>query len=94
MRVHGIGELEAFCQERRDACNSLQAWKAEVEEAVWQRPQDIKDRYASASFLHDNIVIFNIRGNRYRLVTKVNYTGQIVLVKWIGTHAEYDRKTW
>jgi len=52
----------------------------------------IKRRYVTASFLAGNVAIFNVRGNRYRLVVKVNYPAQVVLVKWFGTHAEYDKE--
>ena len=54
-------------------------------------PKDIKNRYRSADFLADNRVIFDIGGNNYRLVVKVRYQGSIVLVEWVGTHAEYDK---
>lgn len=76
-----------------DAKGQLDAWYDEAVKAHWTGPQEIKDRYASASFLHNNMVIFNIKGNRYRLVVKVNYQSQIVSVKWFGTHAEYDKLT-
>lgn len=58
--------------------------------ATWQSPQDIKDVYAHASFVADNHVVFNIAGNRYRLIAHINHDYQIVYVKFIGTHAEYD----
>lgn len=61
-------------------------------QARWFGPIDIKRRYPSASFLAENVVIFNVRGNRYRLVVKVNYPAQLVLVKRFGTHAEYDKQ--
>jgi len=78
-------------QKHADAKGQLTAWFAEVEKAKWVGPSDLKQRYASASFLAGNVVIFNVKGNRYRLVSKVNYAGGIVLVKWFGTHAEYDK---
>ena len=67
-------------------------WIVEVRSANWKTPQSIKDRYRTADFLSGNRVIFNIKGNHFRLVAKVNYGYQIVLVEWIGTHAEYDQK--
>jgi mRNA interferase HigB len=75
-----------------DAKVSLDAWLTEAMQAQWMAPMDIKRRYATASFLGGNVVIFNVRGNRYRLVVKVNYSAQVVLVKWFGTHAEYDKE--
>ena len=64
----------------------------EVAGANWTGPQEIKDRYPSASILADNRVIFNIKGNSYRLLLKVRYQNGIVLIEWIGTHAEYDKQ--
>jgi mRNA interferase HigB len=75
-----------------DARRPVQAWLAEAECDRWTGPKDIKRRFASASILADNVVIFNIKGNRYRLAVKVHFSSGIVLVKWFGTHAEYDRK--
>ena len=75
-----------------DAKSQLDAWYHEVEKASWSGPQEIKERYSSASFLHKNIVIFNIKGNRYRLVVKVEYQSQVVFIKWFGTHADYDKQ--
>ena len=75
-----------------DAKSQLEAWYHEVDKAAWNGPQDIRDRYSSASILHKNIVIFNIKGNRYRLVVKVDYQSQFVFVKWFGTHADYEKQ--
>ena len=76
-------ELLATARRRHaDAQPSLDAWEAEATEANWIGPMDIKRRYSSASFLAGNVVIFNVRGNRYRLAVKVNYPAQLVLVKW------------
>jgi mRNA interferase HigB len=74
------------------AKGALEAWFDEAREATWAKPQDIKDRYRSASFLADNRLIFKIRGNRYRLVVKVRYQNGIVLIEWVGTHAQYNRQ--
>jgi len=68
------------------------AWILEAEEADWSGTADIKARFPSASFLSDNRVVFNIKGNRYRLEVKVSYEIKVVLVKWIGTHAEYSKR--
>ena len=72
---------------------SLDIWFDEASNAVWHTPQDIKNRYPSADFLPDNRVIFNIKGNHYRLVIKVRYQNGIAVVEWIGTHAEYDKRS-
>lgn len=55
-------------------------------------PQDVKDKYSTASFLAENLVIFNVRGNEYRLVTMIAYKTGIVVIKWIGKHSEYTKK--
>ena len=69
----------------------MKAWFAEASGASWETPQAIKDRYRHASFVADNRVIFNIGGNKYRLVVHVNYDYGIVFVKFVGTHTDYDR---
>ena len=62
-----------------------------MEEAEWKGSADVKARYPTASFLSDNRVIFNIKGNKFRLETKINYDVKVVLAKRIGTHAEYSK---
>ena len=79
-----------YAKKHRDAKGQLEAWYHEADRALWTGPQDIKARYSSASFLHGNVVVFNIKGNKYRLVVKVSYGPKVVFVKWFGTHAEYD----
>ncbi len=90
MKVIGLPILYKFCENHVDCVQQISAWIAEVKETVWTTPNDIKARYVTASFLADNRVVFNIKGNRYRLDTKIYYQRQIVMVKRIGTHAEYD----
>lgn len=92
MRILGLPQLEAFKKKHADIRGPLDAWRKEVERETWHSTQDIKKRYPSADFLAENRVIFNIKGNSYRLVVKVRYQGGIVLIEWIGTHAEYDKK--
>ncbi|MES2356576.1 MAG: type II toxin-antitoxin system HigB family toxin [Pseudomonadota bacterium] len=92
MQLLGLLKLEEFKQTHADSRGQLNAWQLEVESAQWKGPQDIKNRYPTASFLLDNRIIFNIKGNTYRLVVKVRYQNGIVLIEWIGTHAEYDKQ--
>lgn len=89
MKIVGIKTLHEFKEKHTDVQSQIDAWLAEVGQAIWRKPSDIKQRYASASFLEDNQVIFNIKGNRYRLLVKVNYKNQIILIKKVGTHDEY-----
>lgn len=92
MRILGLPLLVGFKQAHADARGPLEAWQIEVELEDWQTSQDIKRRYRSADFLSDNRAIFNIKGNRYRLLVQVSYRNGIVVVEWIGTHAEYTKK--
>jgi mRNA interferase HigB len=69
----------------------LKSWHKEAEEANWKNPQDIKNNYPAASFLADNRVVFNIKGNSYRLIVKINYEFSLVWIRFIGTHPEYDK---
>jgi mRNA interferase HigB len=91
MVVHGIKELRKFCRSHADAKAQVDSWILAVESEEWSGPADLKRRYPNASILEGNRVIFNIRGNNYRLVTIIDYETKIVFVDWIGTHPEYDR---
>ncbi len=90
MRVIALKNIRDFCLHYPDACVPLRAWAEEARKAAWKSPQDIRNRYSSASFLKGNRVVFNIRGNQYRLVAAVAYRFEAVYVKFIGTHAQYD----
>ena len=94
MRVVGRVRLEKFIAIHGDAASAVEAWVREAQSAMWRTPADIKARYTTASFLANNRVIFNIRGNSYRLDTQIAYLTQVVVIKRIGTHAEYDRWEW
>ncbi|WP_206860776.1 type II toxin-antitoxin system HigB family toxin [Lysobacter changpingensis] len=91
MKVIALGTLRSFWEAHADAEQPLKAWYDEAKEAKWATPQDIKARYASASFVARNRVVFNIKGNDYRLVVAVAYNVGVVYIKFIGTHAEYDK---
>jgi mRNA interferase HigB len=91
MKVIAIGTLRAFWGRHADAEQPLKAWYDEAKAASWSCPQDIKDLYASASFVGKNRVVFNIKGNSYRLVIAVAYRFQAIYIKFVGTHAEYDK---
>lgn len=93
MRIIGLPLLETFKVKHAKARVSLEAWQAEVERSVLVTPQDMKLRYKSADFLPGNRVIFNIKGNSYRLVVQIRYQSHLVLIEWVGTHAAYTKKT-
>jgi len=90
VKVVGRDLLDAFCAQHADARAWIEAWLNEAEEMSWESPQDIKQRYATASFLAGNVVIFNVRGNRYRLEIKMSYRNGVAIICWAGTHREYD----
>lgn len=92
MVVAGRERLEFFCRKHPDARAWIERWLADVELAAWTRPRDIRNAYVSASFLADNVVIFNVKGNRYRLEVMVAHATRAVMVRWAGTHHEYDRR--
>ena len=75
----------------RDAKGPLEAWYYEAKHAQWVSPADVKDQYRSASILKNNRVVFNIAGNKYRLIVRINYSSKTVFVRFIGTHKEYDK---
>lgn len=94
MRVIAKKTLRDFWEKHSnftDAKLWLQEWHAEVEGTSWKSPAEIKLRYKSASFLKENRVVFNVCGNKYRLIVKINYDFSIVYIRFIGTHEEYNK---
>jgi mRNA interferase HigB len=91
MHVISIKVLRDFWVQHRDAEAMLKAWYHEAQVAQWKTPQDILDRFTSADILPGNRVVFNIKGNHYRLVVKIHYNTGKVFIRFVGTHAEYDR---
>jgi len=71
--------------------SALDAWFHEAQSAEWHSPADLKKSYANASLVGDERVVFNILGNTYRMVVAVDYRRQTVFIKWLGTHAQYDK---
>ena len=92
MRLVGRETLDEFTNAHADARAWIENWIADVKAARWRTPQEIKESYASASFLASRVVIFNVKGNRYRLEVQVAYNTGVVVVKWAGTHAEYTKR--
>ena len=92
MQVLGKDKLISFYKKHANAKSAIEAWIAEAQSAKWKTPQDIKERYRSAESLDGNRVIFNIKGNHYRLVVRVRYQNGVAVVEWVGTHAEYDKQ--
>jgi len=91
MRIISIKRMREFWEKHRDAEQPIKAWYEEAKKASWKTPAEIKLQYRSASFLANNRVVFNIRGNKYRLVIALKYDFQICYIRFMGTHSEYDK---
>jgi mRNA interferase HigB len=90
MRVIAVSTLRTFWGRHPDAEQPLKAWYEEATKASWAKPADIKEQYRNASILKNRRAVFNIKGNDYRLVVAISYKLQIIYVKFIGTHKQYD----
>ncbi|TVQ05279.1 MAG: type II toxin-antitoxin system HigB family toxin [Balneolaceae bacterium] len=91
MRVFARKTLREFWTNHSDSEDALKAWFSETENSSWKSPADIKKKFPHASILSHNRVVFNIKGNNYRLVVKINYDYGQVFIRFAGTHAEYDK---
>jgi mRNA interferase HigB len=91
MRVIALKTLRDFWEKHPQAEIPLRAWYALASRADWRNPADIKAAYRNASFLANNRVVFNIKGNDYRLVVAMRYDKGIIFVRFVGAHREYDR---
>lgn len=91
MRIISRKVLREFWERHPDSRQALQAWYADARQAAWQTPAEIKEVYRNASIIANNRVVFNIRGNRYRLVVAINYEYGIAYIRFVGTHEAYDR---
>lgn len=91
MRVIAKKILRDYWAKHSDCEQQLKAWYNEADEAAWKKPNDIKRDYPSASILENNRIVFNIKGNKYWLIVRINYSYQMVWIRFIGTHAQYDR---
>lgn len=93
MKIINYGALHDYCTKKGgdDAKTSIITWKTMVEKENWKSPMDIKSHWPKARILAGNRALFNICGNKYRLVVQVNYEAKLVVIRFLGTHAEYDR---
>lgn len=97
MRIIARKTLRDFVESLRGGTDqkavksALDSWFHEVQNSQWRTPADVTRSYATASVVSGDRVVFNIKGNAYRLVVAVDYQRQIVFIKWLGTHAQYDR---
>ena len=91
MRIIARRTLREFWEKHRDAEQPLRAWYHDARIADWRSPADIKRAYAKASVVAGNRVVFNIKGNRYRVVVAINYPYSVCYIRFVGTHQAYDR---
>ena len=91
MRIFNNSAIELYAKTYAPARDSLRSWYAEAIEAVWTTPEQLKAQFPNASIIANNRVVFDIAGNRYRLIVSMNYKFQSAYVKFFGTHSEYDR---
>jgi mRNA interferase HigB len=91
MRILALKTLRRFWERHPNVRQALQAWYCDVKHASWTTPADIRTVYRNASFVGNNRVVFNIRGNQYRLVVAINYAHGIMYIRFIGSHQDYDK---
>ncbi len=93
MRIIAFRVLREFFEtpEHADSEPSIRAWYHEVKAAKWKNSNELKSQFGSASIIGDNRVVFNIKGNKYRLVVAIDYNFQVVYIRFIGTHEDYDK---
>ena len=91
MRIISQKTLKDFWERHSDAEQALQAWYADLKAAKWKSTSEIKSAYRNASFVGNNRVVFNIKGNTYRVVVAIQYQFGIVYIRFVGTHEEYDQ---
>lgn len=93
MRIISRKTLRLFWEKPQyaDAEQALKAWFREASNADWSTPAEIKAAFGAASIVGNNCVVFNICGNKYRLIVRVNYAYRVIYIRFIGTHAQYDR---
>ena len=91
MRVISKKILREFWEKHSDSEQQLKSWFQETSNAEWNSPNDIKIEYPSASILSNNRVVFNFKGNKYRLIVRINYDYKMAWIRFVRTHAEYDK---
>jgi mRNA interferase HigB len=90
LRIFSKNTLREFWEKHANAEQALKVWHKELVDAKWQNFNELKNDYPSASIVNNNRVVFNIKGNNFRIIVKINFDIQVVWIRFIGTHAEYD----
>ena len=83
--------MSVFCESHADLRQPADIWLSKVQLAIWRNPHDLKKSFPSASLLGEQMVVFDLKGNRYRMLTSIDYENRSVLIERIGTHAEYSK---
>ncbi len=91
MRIIALKTLRTFWEKYPDSRSQLEAWYHDARRASWKTPAGIKEIYRNASIIGNNRAVFNIKGNKYRLVVAIQYRFGIVYIRFVGTHEEYDK---
>lgn len=91
MRIIARSTLRTFWEQHPDAEQPLKAWFHDAEQARWTTPAEVKAAYGNASIIGNNRVVFNIKGNEYRLIVMIRYDISIVFIRFVGSHKEYDK---
>ena len=91
MRIIARSTLKKYWQAHPQTEEPLKAWYADVRNSSWKKPADLRTSYATGSILKDNRAVFNIKGNQYRIVVRINYGIGLVFIRFVGTHAEYNK---
>lgn len=91
MRIIAKKTLKEFWKTHPDSEQALRAWYAKTKKASWHTPSDVKNDYRNASFIADNRIVFNIKGNKYRLITAILYHNRIIYIRFVGTHNDCNK---
>lgn len=91
MRVIAKKVLRDFWTKHNDCESQLKSWYHEANKANWRTPNEIKNKFPTASFLANNRIVFIIKGNNYRLIVKINYAYGVIWIRFVGTHKQYDK---
>ena len=91
MNIYNRSTINSFVKKHADCREQLMLWYNEVSARRWKSPKDLKKDFATASIIKNNRVVFNVKGNKYRMIVAMNYERQWAQIKFIGTHAEYDK---
>jgi mRNA interferase HigB len=91
LKVVGKGKIYDFIKKHADSSGWLLPWLAETESAQWNSPNDVKKRFSSASIINGSTIIFDVKGNKYRMEIIISFKNQTLIINRIGTHAEYNK---